>query len=336
MVLGGLRKQGGTGEGLDANTQDQRGFALKKRTFFVKLNVDDFADEMDALESTEERGLWLEGFRVGLRGHGPRDGWAKEKTSGHTFGAAVLAEANDFRAEKAAAGRSSAEARRAKTGSAQPTREKSSLEQNVEHPPNTSRTPSEHQSNTVRENVEQPSNQLEARSQKLEARNEERQPTSQKPTPKPPTRSTPATFSPTSEHSMIASTRGLDVERQAARFRETNREAMDTPQNWDRRFTQWLAGAKPEPPPLVPLVANAAQPAPAPRPPFRWAVERDIRDAKAELAQLDDRYKEARWEMGRGTPDSPRHRAKMEETKQQMAAAESRITELHSRLATAI
>lgn len=155
---------------------------------------------------------------------------------------------------------------------------------------------------------------------------------------KPPARVAATTFSPTDEHQMIASTRGLDVERQAARFRDTNRDALDTPQNWDRRFSMWLAGAKPEPPPLAPLVANAGQsrPSPAPRPPFRWMVERDIREAKAEIVQLDERYKEERWEANRGTPESGKHRQAMDDVRAKKATVEARIAELESRLETAV
>jgi hypothetical protein len=155
---------------------------------------------------------------------------------------------------------------------------------------------------------------------------------------KPPARVAATTFSPTEEHQLIASTRGLDVERQAARFRETNREALDTHQNWDRRFSMWLAQGKPEPPPVAPLVANAGQsrPAPVSRPPFRWMVERDIREARAEITQLDERYKEERWEANRGTPESGKHRQAMADIRAKKATVKARIAELESRLETAV
>lgn len=126
------------------------------------------------------------------------------------------------------------------------------------------------------------------------------------------------------------------MERQAARFREANREALDAPQSWDRRFSAWLAQGRPEPPPVAHLVANEGQSRTTSRPPLRWAVERDIREAKAELALEDQRYKESRWEANRGTPDSGRHRQAMAESKAKMSQVAARIADLETRLETAV
>jgi len=98
---------------------------------------------MDALDSTEERGQWVEGFRVGCRGNPPRDAWPGPKASGHAFGIECWNSAQEFRARKASAGAASADARRARSGTAQPNR---------------GRTDSEQCSSDVRALIEQDSN----------------------------------------------------------------------------------------------------------------------------------------------------------------------------------
>lgn len=112
----------------------------EQRTFFVSVNLDDLSDEMDALDSTEERGLWLEGFKVGSRGHGDREGWHQAKARGYAFGHVCWEKAEEFRAKKAEAGQASAEKRRQKHGTAQPQRDRTDSEQCSGDVPNTART----------------------------------------------------------------------------------------------------------------------------------------------------------------------------------------------------
>jgi hypothetical protein len=89
---------------------------MADRTFFVRLNLDDLADQMDALDSSEERGQWLEGFRVGSRGHASRDTWNDAKLRGHSFGMTCWEQAEAFRVAQSVKGRASADARRKKGG----------------------------------------------------------------------------------------------------------------------------------------------------------------------------------------------------------------------------
>lgn len=91
-----------------------------EREWWVKVNIDDLCHDLDRLESTEERGQWLEGFRVGSRGHEPRDTWGQPKMLGHTFGMKCHDEAVIFRDKKVIAGQISADNRREKNGTAQP------------------------------------------------------------------------------------------------------------------------------------------------------------------------------------------------------------------------
>jgi len=65
-------------------------------------------------------------------------------------------------------------------------------------------------------------------------------------------------------------------------------------------------------------------------------VERDIREARAEITQLDERYKEERWEANRGTPESGKHRQAMDDIRAKKATVEARIAELELRLETAV
>lgn len=99
---------------------------MADRIFFVQLNLDEMSAQLDILDSTHERGEWLEGFRAGTRGSQTRETWSEAKMLGHAFGLGCLTEAEEFQRKKSeiqsARGKKSAEARRARTGSAQPTK----------------------------------------------------------------------------------------------------------------------------------------------------------------------------------------------------------------------
>ena len=106
-----------------------------EREWWVKVNIDDLCHDLDRLESTEERGQWLEGFRVGSRGHDPRDTWGTAKMLGHAFGMVCHDEAVIYRDKKVIAGQISADSRREKNGTAQPLKMIP-----AEHTPNSVRT----------------------------------------------------------------------------------------------------------------------------------------------------------------------------------------------------
>lgn len=97
---------------------------MAERIFFVQLNLDEMSAQLDVLDSTTERGEWLEGFRAGTRGSQSRETWSEPKRMGHAFGIDCLDKAEEFQRKKsevqAERGRKSAEARRARFGSAQP------------------------------------------------------------------------------------------------------------------------------------------------------------------------------------------------------------------------
>lgn len=134
---------------------------MMERTFFVRLNLDDFTAEMTGLDSTEERGEWIEGFQVGCHGHPARPAWSEVKRRGHEFGVASLHEAEGARLKFSMAGQRSAESRKSKIGTAQPlkpsndvrtslrTMSRTSPEHTVEHP-------LEHFSNQPTTNNQQP------------------------------------------------------------------------------------------------------------------------------------------------------------------------------------
>jgi hypothetical protein len=157
---------------------------MADRTWTVRVNLDDLGAEMLALDDDAERGAWLAGFQVGASGAPFRETWSEAKRRGWDFGAAAFAEAEEFRAKKAAAGEASASARRAKTGSAQPVK------------PTGNRPPLEQSSNDVRteleQTAEQASNQPSSNSQQPLAENQEPSP----PTPPRGRRARPGTFVP--------------------------------------------------------------------------------------------------------------------------------------------
>lgn len=88
---------------------------VAKRAFFIHLNLDDLAADTDALDSTEERGQWLEGFKVGSRGHEARDSWSDAKRRGHAFGVDCWENAEALRLAQSAKGIASGESRRNRT-----------------------------------------------------------------------------------------------------------------------------------------------------------------------------------------------------------------------------
>lgn len=88
---------------------------MSDRTFFVRLNLDDMSAEVVGLDSTEERGQWLEGFLVGSRGKDSRDVWHPAKLDGHRFGMVCFQEAENYRGKQSAKGVASGEARRNRT-----------------------------------------------------------------------------------------------------------------------------------------------------------------------------------------------------------------------------
>lgn len=111
---------------------------MADRAYFVKLNLDDMAASLDALDSTEERGQWLEGFRVGSRGSKPRDGWPEAKMLGYTFGMDCWEKAEEFREKQAAKGRASGESRKRRTG-IEPESNHGSTADEPEHQPEANR-----------------------------------------------------------------------------------------------------------------------------------------------------------------------------------------------------
>lgn len=120
-----------------------------EREWWVKVNLDDLSDSLDRLDSTEERGQWVEGFRIGSRGHESREGWTPFKTIGFDFGVECLGEAKKFRLSQSEKGLKSAAARnRSSTGSQpdyQPEVNRSSTEvqPNTQPEPNRSSTGSQ-------------------------------------------------------------------------------------------------------------------------------------------------------------------------------------------------
>jgi len=125
-----------------------------ERTYFVLLNLDAFSAEMAGLDSTEERGQWLEGFQVGSHGHTLRFSWSEIKMAGYHFGAASLAEAEAHREKKVQAGKRSAQIRKDMKGSAQP--ERCSNDARTAFGGCSEQTPEHHPEQTVEQTPNQP------------------------------------------------------------------------------------------------------------------------------------------------------------------------------------
>ena len=92
------------------------------RIFHVRLNLDDLSSHNDTFGTDAERGEWLRGFLAGARGAPCRFVDGSPGFLGHSLGAESLAHASKYHDQQSAFGAKSAEARRAKYGTAQPER----------------------------------------------------------------------------------------------------------------------------------------------------------------------------------------------------------------------
>ena len=84
----------------------------KKRTFIVKVNIDDMSALISALDGNDEKADWIDGYMVGVHGHPPRETWSEAKKSGHGFGSSQFEAIEEFRAEQAAKSALAVEARK--------------------------------------------------------------------------------------------------------------------------------------------------------------------------------------------------------------------------------
>ena len=273
---------------------------MSDRTFFVRLNVDDLAADVVGLDSTEERGSWLEGFLVGCRGKDSRESWPQSKTDGHAFGLGCFREAEEFREKQSAKGRASGDARRNRT-TVQPRFNHGSTTDE----PNLNQTPTE----------PQPSQQPTANSQ---------QPTAKQPAATRQAGIPCSEFSPTDEHAGICALRNASLEHQLARFRALNPTATDTPQGWEARFRHFLARARQEveQSPISPPAAPQRQIRPS------WAIDRDLNDARKELGREQEARREARDQRNRFSVGQAEYR----KYSGQMADADERIREVEERI----
>ena len=96
--------------------------------FYVTLKLEDMGNQMASLETTSERGEWLEGFHVGIHGHQAREQWSGVKMQGYEFGAVVLGDAVQRKSKFSKAGKASADVRKASKGTAQPERRSNDVE----------------------------------------------------------------------------------------------------------------------------------------------------------------------------------------------------------------
>jgi hypothetical protein len=74
----------------------------RKRTFIVRVNIDDMSALLAGLDGPLEMAEWLSGYMVGVRGYPPRESWSEAKRIGFNFGAQHFEEVEDFRDEQKA------------------------------------------------------------------------------------------------------------------------------------------------------------------------------------------------------------------------------------------
>jgi hypothetical protein len=98
------------------------------RTFYVKLNLDAMAADLDTLISDVERLEWLCGFRAGARGRSVPE-WTGARQMGCQFGLRAWQEAQSYRATRSAGGRAKAAKQKA---------------ENTDHPTSNNQQPEMH------------------------------------------------------------------------------------------------------------------------------------------------------------------------------------------------
>lgn len=298
---------------------------MTERTFFIRLNLDDMAAEVVGLESSEERGQWLDGFLVGSRGKDAREGWPEPKQDGHRFGLSCHHEAESFREKKAAAGEASANARMVRYGSAQPNTARTPLEQCS----NTARTSAEQTPNHPTSNIQQPTTIIQKRSTSNES-------------PLDPPRG--KRFAPPTEAEWVAycGETWADWHQECA----ADAWAYYESKGWkigSAPCKDWKAAARTAHGnakawgKLQPVGGPPIQP-PAPRQEARrksWMIERDQREAKAELASATEARKEALYWRNRypeGSQDWRRYSAEVTAADRGIAEAGERAKALADEL----
>jgi len=93
-----------------------------KRTFTVRVNIDDMTAMLAGLDGQSEKADWLDGYMVGVHGHQSRESWSSAKMSGFEFGHMHAKEVESYREAQSERGQRSAEVRAARTGSSRPSR----------------------------------------------------------------------------------------------------------------------------------------------------------------------------------------------------------------------
>ena len=99
-------------------------------TFMVQLNLDDLNRAMVCLETSQERSEFVLGLQRGVNAARLKDGASDAMSAGYTVGLDARTRAEDFRVKQREGGKISAANRKAKTGTAQPSR--SHIEQGSE------------------------------------------------------------------------------------------------------------------------------------------------------------------------------------------------------------
>lgn len=310
---------------------------MSDRTFFVRLNLDDMSAEVVGLDSTEERGQWLEGFLVGSRGKDSREAWHPAKLDGHRFGLTCFQEAEEYRGKQSAKGVASGEARRNRTAVEPQFNHSSTTDE-----PDPNRTP------TGPQPIQQPTTIIQQQTTSNEKPNSPKPPQGvvevmnlwnemAKGKPFPQARLT-------SERQRTIATR-LKEPRWIEDFRSALVFVAGDPfsrgendRGWVATIDYLLRPGRAVAAAEKAMVAKAPILPPAPRQEAKrptWAIERDIRDEERRLATAQTERREARDQRNRfsqGQAEYSRHNAEMRKADDAIAASEARLVELRGEI----
>jgi len=200
---------------------------MSSRPWNLRLNLDDFNGLVSSVYSDSDRALLLQGIALGANGGDAPDSAPAPFLRAWEIGRKMYQEALEFQAAQSERGKASADKRRERSGTAQPSRREPPFEPPFE-------PPIEPNDNLQSTNLNPQSTNPEQRVRARDGSNHR-------------SGRIPATdWTPLQEHRDLCSVRNVDCDAQLSRFRERNNGQTDTDHGWGVRFTQWLGSAKPE------------------------------------------------------------------------------------------
>lgn len=212
---------------------------MSSRPWNLRLNLDDFNGLVSSVYSDSDRALLIQGIALGANGGDAPDSAPAPFLRAWEIGRKMYQEALEFQAAQSERGKASADKRRERNGTAQPSRREPPFEppfERVFEPP----------IERVFEPPIEPNDNLQSTNINLQSTNPEQRVRARDGSNRRSGRIPATDWAPLQEHRDLCSVRNVDCDAQLSRFRERSVGQTDTDQGWTVRFRQWLGSAKPE------------------------------------------------------------------------------------------